>query len=33
MQPIVEWHTHVIPPKDTLDPHWRSKCPLTIENV
>jgi aminocarboxymuconate-semialdehyde decarboxylase len=33
MQPIVEWHTHVIPPEDTLDPHWRGKCPLTIENV
>jgi aminocarboxymuconate-semialdehyde decarboxylase len=33
MQPIVEWHTHVIPPEDTQDPHWRGKCPLTIENV
>jgi hypothetical protein len=33
MLPIVEWHTHVIPPEDTLDPHWRGKCPLTIENV
>ena len=33
MQPIVEWHTHVIPPEDALDPHWRGKCPLTIENV
>ena len=33
MLPIVEWHTHVIPPEDTTDPHWRGKCPLTIENV
>jgi aminocarboxymuconate-semialdehyde decarboxylase len=33
MLPIVEWHTHVIPPEDTKDPHWRGKCPLTIENV
>ena len=33
MQPIVEFHTHIIPPEDTLDPHWRGKCPLTIENV
>ena len=33
MRPIVEWHTHVIPPEDTTDPHWKGNCPLTIENV
>ena len=30
---IIDWHTHVHPPKEAARPFWRGKCPATIENV
>lgn len=30
---IIDWHTHVHDPKDTEQPYWQGKCPMTIENV
>jgi aminocarboxymuconate-semialdehyde decarboxylase len=30
---IIDWHTHVHPPKEQDRPFWRGRCPATIENV
>jgi predicted TIM-barrel fold metal-dependent hydrolase len=30
---IIDWHTHVHPPKEAARPFWQGKCPATIENV
>jgi len=30
---IIDWHTHVHPPKEAARPFWRGRCPATIENV
>jgi aminocarboxymuconate-semialdehyde decarboxylase len=30
---IIDWHTHVHPPREQARPFWRGKCPATIENV
>ena len=30
---IIDWHTHVHPPKEQARPMWQGKCPATIENV
>jgi aminocarboxymuconate-semialdehyde decarboxylase len=30
---IIDWHTHVHPPREQERPFWRGKCPATIENV
>jgi predicted TIM-barrel fold metal-dependent hydrolase len=30
---ILEFHTHVVPPKLAADPFWQGRCPMTIENV
>jgi predicted TIM-barrel fold metal-dependent hydrolase len=30
---IIDFHTHVYPPKQQAAPHWRGRCPMTIENV
>jgi len=30
---IIDWHTHVHPPKEAARPLWQGKCPATIENV
>ena len=30
---IIDWHTHVHPPKEAARPFWQGRCPATIENV
>jgi aminocarboxymuconate-semialdehyde decarboxylase len=30
---IIDWHTHVHPPKEQARPFWRGRCPATIDNV
>lgn len=30
---IIDFHTHVYPPKQQAAPSWKGKCPMTIENV
>ncbi len=30
---IIDWHTHVHPPREAAEPRWRGRCPATIENV
>src|SRR3954464_13388734 len=30
---IIDWHTHVPPPREVAEPRWRGRCPATIENV
>jgi len=30
---IIDWHTHVHPPKEQARPVWQGKCPATIENL
>ncbi|OGA41362.1 MAG: hypothetical protein A3G24_06350 [Betaproteobacteria bacterium RIFCSPLOWO2_12_FULL_62_13] len=30
---IIDWHTHVHDPKDTVQPYWQGRCPMTIETV
>jgi aminocarboxymuconate-semialdehyde decarboxylase len=30
---IIDWHTHVHPPREANEPRWRGNCPATIENV
>jgi predicted TIM-barrel fold metal-dependent hydrolase len=30
---IIDWHTHVHPPREADEPRWRGNCPATIENV
>jgi len=30
---IIDWHTHVHPPKERDRSFWRGRCPATIENV
>ena len=30
---IIDFHTHVYPPKQQASPRWEGKCPMTIENV
>ena len=30
---IIDFHTHVYPPKQQAAPAWQGKCPMTIENV
>jgi len=30
---IIDFHTHVYPPKQQAAPHWQGRCPMTIENV
>ena len=30
---IIDFHTHVHPPKDAAEPLWQGRSPMTIENV
>jgi len=30
---IIDWHTHVHSPEEQAEPHYRGRCPATIENV
>lgn len=30
---IIDFHTHVYPPKQANAPRWEGRCPMTIENV
>ncbi|MDB5533169.1 MAG: hypothetical protein JWO28_1484 [Hyphomicrobiales bacterium] len=30
---IIDFHTHVHPPREQARPFWKGKCPATIENV
>jgi len=30
---IIDWHTHVHPPKEAARDFWQGRCPATIENV
>jgi aminocarboxymuconate-semialdehyde decarboxylase len=30
---IIDWHTHVHPPREQARAVWRGRCPATIENV
>jgi aminocarboxymuconate-semialdehyde decarboxylase len=30
---IIDFHTHVYPPKQAAAPRWQGRCPMTIENV
>jgi aminocarboxymuconate-semialdehyde decarboxylase len=30
---MIDWHTHVHPPKEAARPFWQGRCPATIENV
>jgi aminocarboxymuconate-semialdehyde decarboxylase len=30
---IIDFHTHVYPPKQAAAPRWEGRCPMTIENV
>ena len=30
---IIDFHTHVHPPREQGRPIWKGKCPATIENV
>ena len=30
---IIDFHTHVHPPREQARPIWQGKCPATIENV
>jgi aminocarboxymuconate-semialdehyde decarboxylase len=30
---IIDFHTHVMHPKDQAEPFWENRCPMTIENV
>jgi aminocarboxymuconate-semialdehyde decarboxylase len=30
---IIDWHTHVHSPEEQAEPHYRGRCPATIDNV
>jgi aminocarboxymuconate-semialdehyde decarboxylase len=30
---IIDWHTHVHSPEEQVEPHYRGRCPATIDNV
>src|SRR5947199_9549029 len=30
---IIDWHTHVHPPREQARAVWQGRCPATIENV
>jgi len=30
---VIDWHTHVHSPEEQAEPHYRGRCPATIENV
>jgi aminocarboxymuconate-semialdehyde decarboxylase len=30
---IIDWHTHVHSPQEQAEPHYRGRCPATIDNV